>query len=90
MRRETQLRPQDRHKNSGYKNLMGVILLIIILIFLVGCQLIPEYRCGANFYDCEDFNTQKEAQKALEYCGGPEKDVHNLDLDDDGLACEDN
>lgn len=83
-----QIKPQNSGSNSRYKKVLGVMLLIILML-LVGCQLIPEYRCGANTYNCDNFNSHREAQKAFEYCGGPEKDIHNLDLDDDGLACED-
>jgi len=36
--------------------------------------------------DCSDFTTQEEAQLCFEYCG-PE-DVHRLDADKNGLACE--
>ena len=41
-----------------------------------------------NIYDCADFNTQAEAQKIFERDGGPNIDVHHLDRDGDGLACE--
>ena len=39
-------------------------------------------------YDCDDFSTQKEAQKFFEKHGGPSKDPHRLDADRDGIACE--
>ena len=29
-----------------------------------------------------------EAQKVFEYCGGINNDIHKLDGDNDGLACE--
>lgn len=39
--------------------------------------------------DCGDFDTQQEAQIFFEAAGGPEKDSHRLDgNDDDGLVCE--
>ncbi|MGP4065767.1 thermonuclease family protein [Oceanobacillus sp. M65] len=39
--------------------------------------------------DCGDFDTQQEAQNFFEAAGGPEKDSHRLDgNDDDGLVCE--
>lgn len=39
--------------------------------------------------DCSDFNTQAEAQKFYEAAGGPSKDPHRLDGNDqDGLVCE--
>ena len=39
-------------------------------------------------YDCDDFSTQKEAQKFFEKNGGPSEDPHRLDADHDGIACE--
>ncbi len=44
--------------------------------------------CSSNFYNCSDFKTQKEAQEIFEACGGLEKDIHKLDSDKDGKACE--
>lgn len=44
------------------------------------------YTCGYNKYNCDDFTTQEEAQAVFEQCEG---DVHDLDRDDDGIACED-
>jgi len=38
--------------------------------------------------DCPDFDTHAEAQACFDYCGGVENDVHRLDRDKDGLACE--
>jgi hypothetical protein len=42
-------------------------------------------KCSVNIYNCTDFNSQKEAQKVFELC---ENDVHDLDRDNDGVACE--
>ena len=42
--------------------------------------------CDINVYNCVDFNTQEEAQAVMEYCGSG--DVHHLDGDKDGIACE--
>jgi hypothetical protein len=44
--------------------------------------------CSDNKYDCSDFNTQAEAQNVFESCGGITNDVHWLDGDQDGVACE--
>ena len=41
--------------------------------------------CSLNAYGCSDFETQKEAQDIYEFCGN---DIHKLDNDNDGLACE--
>jgi len=47
-----------------------------------------KYICSYNVYNCSDFKTQVEAQAAFEACGGLSQDVHNLDGDNDGVACE--
>lgn len=39
-------------------------------------------------YNCEDFETQSEAQTFFKNAGGPNKDVNGLDGDNDGQACE--
>ena len=44
--------------------------------------------CDRNFYDCKDFERQADAQNVLETCGGAVNDVHMLDRDNDGIACE--
>ncbi len=47
-----------------------------------------EYICSYNAYNCADFTTHAQAQAVYEACGGLSNDVHRLDGDDDGLACE--
>jgi len=44
--------------------------------------------CSQDVYNCSDFETQAEAQNIYETCGGVDNDVHNLDNDNDGTACE--
>ena len=47
--------------------------------------------CFSNTYDCKDFDTQEEAQFVWEYCYDiVNHDIHWLDGDMDGIACEDN
>jgi len=46
------------------------------------------YECSYNAYNCTDFYTHAEAQSIYEACGGVNNDVHRLDRDKDGLACE--
>lgn len=47
------------------------------------------YICSENLYNCWDFSTQAEAQAVFDYCWAEvERDVHVLDGDDDGIACE--
>jgi len=43
--------------------------------------------CEWNAYNCSDFSTQTEAQQVFEYCG-VDIDIHDLDRDSDGVACE--
>lgn len=38
--------------------------------------------------DCSDFSTQAQAQKFYLDAGGPARDPHRLDADDDGRACD--
>jgi Excalibur calcium-binding domain len=45
-------------------------------------------QCWVNRYDCSDFATQAEAQEVFWACGGRQNDVHRLDADRDGWACE--
>ncbi len=44
--------------------------------------------CNSDFYNCGDFNSHIEAQNVFETCGGVENDIHGLDGDNDGVACE--
>lgn len=50
-------------------------------------NMIMGSMCDLNSYNCSDFRTQSEAQLVMDSCTN--KDVHNLDGDDDGEACED-
>jgi len=51
-------------------------------------QVSDDYICSYNAYNCGDFNSQSEAQSAYEACGGVDNDIHKLDGDLDGEACE--
>ena len=45
--------------------------------------------CSYNAYNCGDFDFQIEAQACHDYCFAlVGYDVHGLDGDNDGLACE--
>jgi len=46
------------------------------------------YSCSSNTYNCTDFTTHAEAQHVFDLCGGVGNDVHELDRDSDGDACE--
>lgn len=48
-----------------------------------------EVLCIADIYNCSDFATHAQAQDAYEFClESVGKDVHRLDGDNDGHACE--
>ena len=46
------------------------------------------YTCSSNTYNCTDFKTHAEAQAVFDMCGGVGNDVHKLDSNKDGEACE--
>jgi endonuclease YncB( thermonuclease family) len=47
--------------------------------------------CAGNLYNCPDFPTHASAQACYEYCISIGRgDVHRLDRDNDGSACENN
>ena len=49
----------------------------------------PVCSCSGNVYNCADFSTHAEAQACYEYCLAQGRgDVHDLDRDSDGSACE--
>jgi len=66
-----------------------VILAIIVVVYflLKGNKTSPD-QCISDHYNCEDFETQQEAQEIFELCGGIDNDVHRLDADGNGIACE--
>lgn len=46
-------------------------------------------NCSSNIYNCSDFKTYAEAQAIYDCCMAKVgKDIHDLDRDNDGLACE--
>ena len=45
--------------------------------------------CTSNLYNCPSFETKREAQACFEHCEAlGVGDIHWLDSDNDGLACE--
>lgn len=47
------------------------------------------YECSSNTYNCSDFATQSEAQSAHDFCWAEVgSDIHSLDGDGNGIACE--
>ena len=66
---------------------LALITFLIIKFFPFGQQdTLTEYNCESDTYNCGDFLTQAEAQEVFEYCG--DDDIHRLDADGNGLACE--
>ena len=51
-------------------------------------QVLSQQSCSTNLYNCSDFVTQNEAQSAFNVCSSVNGDVHGLDKDKDGVACE--
>ncbi len=45
-------------------------------------------NCSYNAFNCTDFTTHAKAQAIYIVCGGINNDIHRLDRDKDGLACE--
>lgn len=49
----------------------------------------PVCSCYGNLYNCSDFATQAQAQACFDWCWSlGYGDVHRLDGDNDGMACE--
>lgn len=49
----------------------------------------PACDCSGNIYNCGDFSTHAAAQSCFEYCiSQGVGDIHRLDGDNDGIACE--
>jgi hypothetical protein len=81
---------------------MRKLILIPILLLLTGCsdsQTIvranPESEiktvcsCRTDRYNCADFETRREARELYDCCMRKVSyDVHRLDRDADGVACE--
>lgn len=45
--------------------------------------------CSCDIYNCDNFSTKAEAQECFDYCLSLGKgDIHDLDRDKDGIACE--
>ena len=51
-------------------------------------ESLSNYNCIVNIYNCSDFASNDQAMEVYEFCGGAENDIHRLDGDKDGSACE--
>ncbi len=47
-----------------------------------------EYVCSYNAYNCSHFKTREDAQKIFLACGGVQNDIHRMDRNKNGVACE--
>lgn len=79
----------------NFKTILWIILGIVVIcaIFMGAWMLLnseekDEVVCSTDVYNCGDFETQIEAQSIFDECGGVDNDVHGLDKDGNGLACE--
>jgi len=53
--------------------------------------ILPDVTCASNKFNCPDLITKEGAQKVYDKCMQEAgSDVHNLDADNDGQACEAN
>jgi len=82
-------------------NKLLIVLIVVLCMILIGIIAIVFFNwnpqgesplaipdvCSCDVdLNCDDFDTQAEAQACFEFCG-PE-DVHGLDNDGDGVVCE--
>lgn len=51
-------------------------------------QPYAECDCSGDVLNCDDFAGPYDAQACFNYCGGVNNDIHRLDRDGDGNACE--
>jgi micrococcal nuclease len=52
-------------------------------------QPVAVCSCSGNLYNCSDFGTHAAAQACFDYCVQQGRgDIHRLDGDSDGDACE--
>lgn len=70
-----------------------MIIILVLIVFGVGLWLFFNYdnnpgsiNCSSDEYNCGDFSSQVEAQDVFEACSPG--DVHQLDRDGNGVACE--
>ena len=80
----------SNNKSFSKKIILALsVILIIVLITLIVILYDKEVTgCSKDRYNCNNFSTQAEAQAVFEVCGGLSNDIHWLDGDQDGVACE--
>lgn len=77
-------------KLNYMRQLHYILLLLLASLALTGCSAGSSNNtiCDSNAYNCSDFKTRAEAQRVFESCGGVSNDIHRLDGNKDGEACE--
>jgi len=61
----------------------------ILTYTIVYSNYASQYICTSDSYNCSDFESQEDAQLVYEYClSETGTDIHRLDADNDGIACE--
>jgi hypothetical protein len=76
----------------------GIVIASVTVFFLIsntdGSEPVSTnetdnpYSYTSIDHNCGDFETQEEAQLFYEANGGPDEDPHDLDRDNDGMACD--
>lgn len=66
-----------------------VVAAVKVIPFPIS-KKITTYSCTRDLYNCNNFITQKQAQSVMKYCNtkNKKKDIHRLDANKDGKACE--
>jgi hypothetical protein len=64
------------------------LVAALSLALVAGAGLAAAPAAGRVDSDCADFATHWDAQAFFEANGGPAHDPHDLDADNDGIACE--
>jgi hypothetical protein len=71
-----------------FKALWTSVLLMLLVGSPVSCEAEPPCPCDRDARNCEDFSSEASAQNCFEHCFDEAGDIHRLDADGDGLACE--
>ena len=80
------------------KLLIWTIVIVLVLGIIIGYIFLRDTgsepvgifvaNCESDSYNCDDFITQEDAQDVFDACGGVDNDIHQLDRDGNGVACE--
>ncbi len=90
---QSEFKQAETEARKAKKGLWADDACVIKKEIKVPAQILPVTtkicNCSGNIYNCPNFKTQQEAQKCFDYCKQLGKgDVHKLDADKDGIACE--